>query len=165
LGKHRKKPEILQFEEFKNKVENLKLKQKMQLKIEKDNEEKKEENVVDIYNKNINYSRNIISAEQLKIISFLLEKCICQISFSEKTSFTCSTGFFCKIPYQSKQLPVLMTCYSMFNEIVQKNDIVEISVNDNKEKRIIKIDESRKIYSNIELGIAFIEIIQEKDKI
>jgi hypothetical protein len=53
----------------------------------------------------------------------------------------------------------------MFNEIVQKNDIVEISVNDNKEKRIIKIDESRKIYSNIELGIAFIEIIQEKDKI
>jgi hypothetical protein len=66
----------------------------MQLKIEKDNEEKKEENVVDIYNKNINYSRNIISAEQLKIISFLLEKCICQISFSEKTSFTCSTGFF-----------------------------------------------------------------------
>ena len=155
-------PEILQFEEFRNKVENLKLKQEMQLQKEKDNEEKKEENVdVDIFNKNINYSGNIICGKQLKIISFLLEKCICKISFFEKTG----TGFFCKIPYQSKQLPVLITCNHIFNEDIQKNNNIVISINDNKEKRAIKIDENRKVYSNEELDITFIEIIQEKDKI
>ena len=172
-----KKPEILQFDEFKKKIENKKIEEEKKFKkeqeIEKEKEKKKEikeiekkEEILEIYKKDFINSENIIISEQLKIIPFLLENCICSICKIGNYNKIKATGFFCKIPYQSKLLPVLITCNHILNsEDIVKNNNIEISINNNNDKKKIIIDKNRIIYSNEKLDMTFIEIIPNKDNI
>ena len=81
-------------------------------------------------------------------------------------------GFFCKIPFLNKSyLPVLITNYIIFK--MDKNELEEFTLNivcfsgnlikknslNNKITLKIKINDTRKIYTNKKLNIAIIEII------
>ena len=79
----------------------------------------------------------------LKIID-QMNNCICRIFNKGK-----GTGFFTKIPFQSKLLPVLITN----NHVIDKNDIKDnkriiIYLNNDKKEKVIKLDEDRIRYTN-----------------
>ena len=70
------------------------------------------------------------------------------------------TEFFVKIPYKSKLLPVLITS----NQVINTNDIknkinVSLNINNDKNIKLIKLDNNRLIYTNEKLDITIIEII------
>ena len=108
-----------------------------------------------------------VSIEGIKKILFQLENCICQIYQKNGGK---GTGFFCKILFQNKLLPVLITNNHVLNEKdIKNNKIIELTMYNNIEKRnkdiSIKIDNSRKRYTNVEMDITIIEIKPEEDKI
>ena len=75
------------------------------------------------------------------------------------------TGFFTRIPYKSKLLPVLITN----NHVIGKDDlinnkIINIYINKNKISKKITLDNSRLKYTNEKLDITIIEI-KENDKL
>ena len=77
------------------------------------------------------------------------------------------TGFLCLIPYPSKlyQLPVLITCYHIFEkEDLKPGKKIYLGISDNINK-ILNIDETRKIYisEEKEYDIAIIEIKKEDE--
>ena len=45
------------------------------------------------------------------------------------------------------------------------NNVIELIINDDKDKRYIKIDKSRKTFTDRELNVTIIEINQEEDGI
>ena len=108
-----------------------------------------------------------VSIEGLKKILFQLENCICKIY---QKNNRIGTGFFCNILFKDKLIPVLITNNHILNENdLQNNEIIELTVYDNAEKSnkdiSIKIDNSRKIYTDCELDITIIEIKPEVDNI
>ena len=110
-----------------------------------------------------------VPIEGIKKILFQLENCICQIY--QKTGGK-GTGLFCKILFQNKLLPVLITNnHILKEEDIKNNEIIELTIYNNIEKKdediSIKIDNSRKRYTNseIEIDITIIEIKPEEDKI
>jgi len=108
-----------------------------------------------------------VSIEGIKKILFQLENCICQIY---KKNGRKGTGFFCKIIFQNKLLPVLITNNHILGEKdIKNNEIIEFKMYNNIEKRnkeiSIKIDNSRRRYTNSEIDITIIEIKPKKDKI
>ena len=110
--------------------------------------------------KYISTSPEPLSIESTKNILEQMQKCVCKIYNGEKGT---GTGFFTKIPYKSDLLSVLITARHVINE----NDInkdISITLNDDKNKKLLKIDNGRKIYTNEELDVTIIEI-KEKDEI
>ena len=104
-----------------------------------------------------------VSLEGTKEILYQMENCICKI-YSGKTKK--GTGFFCKIPFKKDLLPVLMTNNHILNENDIENDkTIELSINN--EVKEIKIDNSRKKYTNSDnnIDITIIEIKPNKDGI
>ena len=106
-------------------------------------------------------------AATIEITTNILEqmkKSICKIhkNNGEKNG----TGFFCVINNKNKELKALFTNYHVIDDnYINKNKIIKISLNDEKDIKIIKIgNNDRKIYSNKEYDITIIEIIQ-KDNI
>jgi hypothetical protein len=92
-----------------------------------------------------------------------MKSCICKIF---KGNNITGTGFFCKIPFQNNLLPVLITN----NHILDKEDIklgkiIHFTLNNNKEIRVIKINESRKRITREEQDITIVEIKPDEDKI
>ena len=78
------------------------------------------------------------------------------------------TGFFCKVPFpdHSDLFPVLATNFHVLNENdIKKNKIIEVTLNDDNKKKIIKIEKSRIIFSDANLDVTFIQIKPEKDNI
>jgi len=76
------------------------------------------------------------------------------------------TGFFCKIPYEGKSIPALITNYHIISDdFLKNNQKVKISINDGKVFDTIKINENSKIYSSIrnEYDIMIIKLEEEKD--
>ena len=72
-----------------------------------------------------------ISVENTNIILNQLQKYICQIFEYQEYSVN---GFFCKIPYHNKLLPVLVSCYHILEEPkLIKNE--EIIINYGKSKK------------------------------
>ena len=70
------------------------------------------------------------------------------------------TGFFVKIPYKSKLLPVLITSNQVINtDDIQNNKNISLYLNNEKKIKIIKLDNERLKYINEKLNIAIIEII------
>ena len=115
--------------------------------------------------KYIKGSPNPITIEGTKRIFYQMENCICKIY---KKNGINGTGFFCKIPFpgQLNLLPVLITNrHILDNKDLEINKIIEITINDDKEKRIIKIDNSRIIFISQKLDVIFIEIKESIDKI
>ena len=111
----------------------------------------------------ITTSPNPVSIEgTIKIIE-QMKKAICKI---HKMGGIKGTGFFCKIPYNSHLLEVLITS----NHILNENDIYEgqkivISLNDDAETKSIKIDSERITFTCKELDVTIIEIKPNLDYI
>ena len=114
-----------------------------------------------------------VSIKGIEKILFQLKNCICQIYQKNGGK---GTGFFCKILFQNKLLPVLITNnHILKEEDIKNNEIIELTIcnnvenkNKNKDKdedRSIKIDNLRRRYTNSEIDITIIEIKPEEDKI
>ena len=74
------------------------------------------------------------------------------------------TGFFCLIPFQNKNLPVMITNNHVLNEeTLKKEQFIPIELNNLNIR--IQINDNRKIYTNKKYDITIIEIIPEKDNI
>ena len=99
----------------------------------------------------------LVSLDGTKKILSQMENCICKININDGSR---ATGFFCKIPFNHYLLPVLITNHSVLNE---NDKIISLTIN-NKDK-IIKLDNSRKKYMNLDNNISIIEIKPNKDKI
>ena len=70
---------------------------------------------------------------------------ICQV-FGQLTG----TGFFCKILYKGKSIPVLMTNYHIISDdFLKNNKSFRISINNGEKYDTININENSKIYSSI----------------
>ena len=69
------------------------------------------------------------------------------------------TGFFTKIPYKSKLLPVLITTNNVINleDIINEKNI-SLYFNNDKIIKTIKLDKNRLIYTNEKLDTTIIEI-------
>ena len=88
-----------------------------------------------------------------KIIEQMKSNSICRINNK-------GTGFFTKIPYKSKLLPVLITTNQVINTDDIRNKInVSLYINNDKIIKLIKLDNNRIIYTNEKLDITIIEII------
>ena len=102
-----------------------------------------------------------VTIEGTNIILEQMKKCICKIENKNGNG----TGFFCYIPYQNKKLEVMITNNHIINEdIIKNNKRIEITLNDNKERKIINI-EKRKIYTSMKYDTTIIPINSEEDKI
>ena len=104
-----------------------------------------------------------ISIEGTKKILNQMENSICKIYKNDGGK---GTGFFCNINYNNKIIPVMMTNNHVIDErYVKDSDEIKVTLNDDKEIKIIKLDDNRLIYSNEEYDTTIIEIYPEKDKI
>ena len=107
-----------------------------------------------------------VPIEGIKKILSQLENCICQI---HKKNGGKGTGFFCKILFKNKLLPVLITNnHVLKEEDIKDNEIIELTKYKNKKENediIIRIDNSRIRYTNSEIDVTIIEIKPEEDKI
>ena len=103
------------------------------------------------------------------IISYQQKKFICKIyMYKENILNGISNGFFCLIPSseQNNLIHVLITTYRTINEnTFEDNTEIKLSINNDAEKKTIKIDDNRKIYMNKDYDITIIEIKPEIDKI
>ena len=110
-----------------------------------------------------------VSLQGTKNILFQLENCICQIYQKNGGK---GTGFFTKIKFQNKLLPVLITNnHVLKEEDIKNNEIIKLTIYNNIENKdediSIEIDDSRIRYTNSEkdIDITIIEIKPEEDKI
>ena len=107
-----------------------------------------------------------VSLEGTRTILYQMENCICKI---HKNNGTIGAGFFCEIPLNDDFLTVLITNNHILNEKeIGNNKIIDISIiNEEKEEELkkIKIDNTRKKYTNKDLDITIIEIKPNKDNI
>ena len=101
-----------------------------------------------------------LSIEATKNILEQMQKCVCKIYNGEKGA---GTGFFTKIPYKSDLLSVLITARHVINENDINKDIT-ITLNDDKDKKLLKINNERRMYTSKILDVTIIEI-KEKDEI
>ena len=123
------------------------------------------------------YNQEILFQDQLspvllqgtKTILSQLENCICQIYPKNGGK---GTGFFCKIKFKNKLLPLLITNNHILKEEDIKNKkIINLTRYNDIEKKnediSIEIDDSRIRYTNSEkdIDITIIEIKPEEDKI
>ena len=101
-----------------------------------------------------------ISLQSSEKIIEQMKNCVFKINLLNGTK---GTGFFCKIPYNNNILKLLITNNHIIDEnILNRNEKILISINNNKDKEIIL--EDRKYYTNKEYDITIIEI-KEKDGI
>ena len=69
------------------------------------------------------------------------------------------TGFFTKIPYKSKLLPVLITNNHVINQDdILNNKKISLYLNNDGITRTIKLDNNRMMYTNEKLDVTIIEI-------
>ena len=94
-----------------------------------------------------------------KILEQMKNNSICRINNK-------GTGFFVKIPYKSKLLPVLITTNQVINtDDIQNKTNVSLYISENKKIKTIKLDNNRLIYTNEKLDITIIEIKEDEDKL
>ena len=76
------------------------------------------------------------------------------------------TGFFCNLPYKSKLKPFLITNnHILKSEDIQIDKNIKISLNNGKEFKNIKIDDTRIVLANKDLDYTLVEIKPNKDNI
>jgi len=110
-----------------------------------------------------------VSLKGTKKILSQLENCICQLCLKNGGK---GTGFFTKIKFKNKLLPVLITNnHVLKEEDIKNNEIIKLTRYNNIENKdediSITIDDSRIRYTNSEkdIDITIIEIKPVKDKI
>ena len=94
-----------------------------------------------------------------KIIEQMKSNSICRINDK-------GTGFFVKIPYKSKLVPVLITT----NQVINKYDLmgnrnIPLYLGNDKKIKTIKLDNNRLKYTNEILDITIIEIKEVEDNL
>lgn len=97
-----------------------------------------------------------VDTEQMIDILNQQKKCCCKIE-----SKSTGTGFFCKIilPDSLKILPVLMTCNHVLDEFdIQKGKYINYSLDNNKIKYTILVDESRLVYTNPIIDFTIVQL-------
>ena len=108
-----------------------------------------------------------LNTDQIKVILSQLAKKVCKIY---KTKTNTATGFLLKIPYpdQFSLLPVLITN----NHFLNKNDLktmknIKITFDNDNIEKYIKLNDSRKIYSNDDkdIDITIIEIKNQLEQL
>ncbi len=90
-----------------------------------------------------------------KIIEQMKSNSICRINNKE-------TGFFVKIPYKSKLLPVLITtnhAINIYDILCNRN--ISLHLNNEQTIKTITLDNSRLMYTNAKFDISIIEIKEE----
>ena len=114
-----------------------------------------------IIEKFLKVSPNPVTIENTTKIIYQMEKCICKIKYRTKKG----TGFFCNIPFREKYIPCLITNYHIIDDIyINENLSINITINDDKEAKILSIDNTRIKYTNKNYDISIIEI-KAKDNI
>ena len=82
------------------------------------------------------------------------------------TQKTKGTGFFVKIPYKSKKLPVLMTNNHVINKIAIDNNIkITLQLNNGKVLKNLIIDNNRLTFTDKKLDVTIIEIKENIDNL
>ena len=120
------------------------------------NEERSTNNTI-IKEKHIDGRPHSMSLKQMKFLTNQMENIICKI---QKSNNVTGTGFLCKIPNNGKsdKIPALITC----NHVLEKNDLSlgkEIKlIFRNEIVKTLKINKTRKIYTNKVYDISIIEI-------
>ena len=102
-----------------------------------------------------------MTIEKTEIILDQMKKCICKV-----IGDNIGTGFFCKILYENKLIPVMITNYHVINDnYINNNKQIKISINEDYE--IININNKSKIYSSQinEYDIMIIKINQDNEEI
>jgi V8-like Glu-specific endopeptidase len=103
-----------------------------------------------------------VTIEGTKKILHQMENNICKIYKKDGTG----TGFFVTISYNNDIIPVMITDHHILDEKVLKaNEEINISISDNSTIKTIKLNEKRRVYSNIKYDTTIIEIKPEKDDI
>ena len=75
-------------------------------------------------------------------------------------------GFFVKIPYKSKLLPLLITSNQVINtDDIQNNRNISLYLGDNKKIKTIKLDNNRIKYTNEKFDITILEIKENEDNL
>ena len=104
-----------------------------------------------------------ITIEENNLIIEQMQKCICKI---HKNNGEKGSGFFCYIPLGNSNLPVLITNNHVINkDYFKNNSLINLTLNDDKDTKIIKIGNTRKIYSSDKYDTTIIEIFPLIDKI
>ena len=92
-----------------------------------------------------------------------MRKCVCKIHVSNRIK---GTGFFTKILYNSKYLQVLITNqHVLTKDEINKTKKIVISLNNQKEFKTLKLDNTRLIYTDEGIDITMVEIKISEDKI
>ena len=108
-----------------------------------------------------NISPNPVSFKGTKNILNQMNNCICRIYNNGN-----GTGFFTKIPFKNKLLPVLITNNHIINENDIKNNVtITFDLNNDKKLRTIELNNDRLRYTNEKLDVTIIEIKENKDKL
>ena len=83
-----------------------------------------------------------ITIEKTETILDQMKKCVCKVIGNK-----IGTGFFSKISYQNKIIPVMITNYHIVDDdFMEKNKQIKISIND--KYQMMNINEKSKIYSS-----------------
>lgn len=101
-----------------------------------------------------------LSKEQIKKILEQMDNSVCKIIKEKNTG----TGFICLIPFPNKlyPLPVLITCYHVLTKKeLEPGKFIKLMFNESQ--KLIKINESRKIFTSDEkeYDISIIELLPE----
>ena len=109
----------------------------------------------------INSSLEPLSIDATVKILEQMKSCVCKI-FNTKQG----TGFFVKIPYKNRVLPVLITNNHVIGENdIMKKETITVYLNNEKIAKKIKFDNERIYYINKKLDVTIIEIKENKDDI
>ena len=118
-------------------------------------EDSNKEKIIKYFPSSITMEKSIIIIDQMK-------NYICKI----KNKNGESTGIFCYIKYENKKMPSLITNnYIVDDNIIKESQIINVSLNDDKEYKKIKIYNNKKIYIDKKNKMTIIEIIPEIDEI
>ena len=103
----------------------------------------------------VNYPE-YVNIKGTEIILKQMKKSICKINAGNGKS---GTGFFCYIPYQYKELKVLITNYHIIDENYIKNENnINLGINDNENYMNISLEKNKKIFLSEHDDLAIIEI-------
>ena len=76
------------------------------------------------------------------------------------------TGFFCNISYNNTFMPVMITNNHIIDSnYISNNKFIIITLNNDKDDKIIRLDNKRIIYTNKEYDVTIIEIKPKDDEI
>jgi len=99
-----------------------------------------------------------VSIKSMKIILKQMKNCVCKIHKEGNNG----TGFFIELSYNNKLYKLLITNNHVLNEKdIMIDKIINISLNNEKLFKEIKIDSKRKVYTNAKLDVTIIEIKNE----